>query len=140
MPPARKVTSNGASPSNCGARRSNLSSRSMEAAERWWSADGRERYWMEVSARGDDLGVDLNAPTTNEVGGSFWSYDLLREVEDGDVVLHYDRRGRAVVAWSWAVGGAWPDLVVWAARGTFARARDIQPHERPGMRVSLRGP
>jgi hypothetical protein len=56
-----------------------------------WTADPRERYWLEVSARGDDLGVDLNAPTTNETGGSFWSYDLLREVGDGDVVLHYDR-------------------------------------------------
>jgi hypothetical protein len=115
-------------------------SRSMEPVERWWTGDVRERYWLEVSARGADVGVDLNAPTTNEVGGSFWSYDLLREVGDGDVVLHYDRDVRAIVAWSWAVGSAWPDLVVWAARGTFARARAIQPHERPGVRVSLRGP
>jgi hypothetical protein len=95
---------------------------------------------LEVSARGEDVGVDLNAPATNETGGSFWSYDLLREVDDGDVVLHYDRDAHAVVAWSWAVGRAWSDTVVWAARGTFARNRNIQPHERAGMRVSLRGP
>jgi hypothetical protein len=96
---------------------------------RWWEADPRERYWLEVSARGDDLGVDLNAPTLNEVGQSFWSYDLLREVEDGDVVLHYDRGERAILAWSSTVGTAWPDTVIWAARGTFARGRHIEPHE-----------
>ncbi len=109
------------------------------SVERWWANEPYERYWLEVGDRGEDLGVDLNAPTTNEVGGSFWSYDLVREVRDGDVVLHYDRRDHAVVAWSWAVGTAWSDRVVWAARGTFARGRGIQPHERPGMRVSLRG-
>lgn len=111
----------------------------MARVDPWWAGDPRERYWLEVSARGDDVGVDLNAPTTNEVGGSFWSYDLLREVADGDVVLHYDRDEHSVVAWSWAVGTAWPDRVIWAARGTFARGRNIQPHERPGIRVSLRG-
>ena len=63
----------------------------------------------------------------------------MREVADGDVVLHHDRGQQAVVAWSWAVGRAWPDTVVWAARGTFARGQNIQPHERPGLRVSLRG-
>ena len=108
--------------------------------ERWWNADVRERYWLEVSARDSDLGVDLNAPETNERGRPFWSYDLLWEVEDGDVVLHYDRDRRAIVAWSWAVGRAWPDNVIWAARGTSARERHIEPHERPGIRVSLRGP
>jgi hypothetical protein len=89
-------------------------------------------YWLEVSARGDDLGVDLNAPILNERGGSFWSYDLIREVDEGDVVLHYDRDERAIVAWSIAVGSAWRDTVVWAARGTFARGQNIQPHERGG--------
>jgi hypothetical protein len=38
------------------------------------------------------------------------------------------------------VGAAWPDTVVWAARGTFARGQNIQPHERPGRRLSLHGP
>ena len=111
----------------------------MAQLTRWWAENSSERYWLEVSARGADLGVDLNAPTTNEVGGSFWSYDLLREVADGDVVLHYDRDQQAILAWSWAVGTAWPDRVIWAARGTFARGQNIQPHERPGMRVSLQG-
>jgi hypothetical protein len=76
----------------------------VAAVERWWEGDPNERYWLEVSARGNDLGVDLNAPTLNEVGQPFWSYDLLRDVRDGDVVLHYDRDERAIVAWSRTVG------------------------------------
>ena len=63
----------------------------MAVVEQWWEAELRERYWLELSARGDDLGVDFSAPTLNEVGEPFWSYDLLREVKDGDAVLHYDR-------------------------------------------------
>lgn len=110
------------------------------ALERWWLGDPSERYWLEVSDRGADLGADLNAPTTNEVGRRFWSYDLLDEVDAGDVVLHYDRSEHAIVGWSTVVGQAWPDEVVWAARGTYARGRNIQPHERPGRRVPLRGP
>jgi hypothetical protein len=38
----------------------------VAAAERWWTADPRERYWLEVSARGEDVGVDLNALHTFE--------------------------------------------------------------------------
>lgn len=110
------------------------------ALERWSATDPQERYWLEVSDRGDDLGIDLNGPTTNEVGRPFWSYDLLLEVRDGDIVLHYDRSDHAIVGWSIATGTAWPDQVVWAARGTFARGRNIQPHVRPGRRVSLNGP
>ncbi len=112
----------------------------METIARWWASDSTERYWLEVSDRGSDLGADLNAPASNETGGAFWSYDLLREVEDGDIVLHYDRPEHAIVAWSQAVGVAWPDQVVWAARGMLARSRGIRPHERDGWRVSLNGP
>lgn len=107
---------------------------------KWWAEDPAEVFWLEVGDRGEDLGVDLNAPTENERGGSFWSYDLVHEVDEGDVVLHYDREEHAIVGWSIAVGSAWPDTVLWAARGTFARGANIQPHERPGMRLSLNGP
>jgi hypothetical protein len=111
----------------------------MSALDLWWEALPAERYWLEVSDRGADLGLDLNAPTTNEQGQLFWSYELLREVRDGDVVVHYDRAEHAIIAWSRAVGTAWPDDVVWAARGTSARERNTRPHERSGLRVSLAG-
>jgi hypothetical protein len=112
----------------------------MSVLDLWWAGHPAERYWLEVGDRGPDLGVDLNAPTRNERGQPFWSYDLLREVRERDFVLHYDRSERAIIAWSRAVGRAWPDDVVWAARGTSAREQNIRPHERPGLRVSLEGP
>src|SRR4051794_21561634 len=102
--------------------------------DRWWMDELSERYWMEVSDRGADLGVDLNAPLFGEDGESFWSYDLVDEVNDGDIVLHYDRSERAILAWSFGVGESWEDVVVWGARGTSAREKNIQPHERPGRR------
>lgn len=104
---------------------------------RWWADDPAEIFWLEVSARGADVGIDLNAPTEDEKGRPFWSYDLITEVAEGEIVLHYDREEHAVVAWSIAVGSAWEDTVVWAARGTYARGQNIQPHERPGRRLSL---
>jgi hypothetical protein len=108
--------------------------------DRWWLELPTERFWLEVSDRGADLGLDLNAPAGDENGDRFWSYDLVDEVADGDVVLHYDRSEHAIVAWSVGVGSAWPDAVVWAARGTSAREKHILPHERPGRRHALRGP
>ena len=55
-------------------------------------------------------------------------------------MLHYDRSVKAVVGWSFGVGRSWGDTVVWGARGTSAREKNIQPHERPGRRHALRGP
>jgi hypothetical protein len=102
------------------ADRTNSAQASGSRVNRWWTGDPAEIFWLEVSARGADLGVDLNAPLTNEVGQPFWSYDLIEEVGDGELALHYDREQHAIVAWSIAVGAAWPDTVVWAARGTAA--------------------
>lgn len=108
---------------------------------RWWVGGADEVFWLEVSARGADLGIDLNAPATDERGERpHWSYALIDEVAEGEVVVHYDRDAHAIVAWSIAVGSPWADTVVWGARGTSARAQNIQPHERPGRRLSLNGP
>jgi hypothetical protein len=107
---------------------------------RWWANEPAEIFWLEVSARGVDVGLDLNAPLLNERGRPFWSYDLVDHVAEGDVVLHYDRDERAILAWSIVVGSAWRDTVIWAARGTYARGLHIVPHERPGRRLSLNGP
>jgi len=107
---------------------------------RWWATEPAEIFWLEVGARGVDLGLDLNAPLLSERGRPFWSYDLVDHVAEGDLVLHYDRDERAILAWSIAVGSAWRDTVIWAARGTYARGLNIVPHERPGRRLSLNGP
>ena len=89
---------------------------------------------------GRTLGLTETRRSRMKSGGPFWSYDLVEEIREGDIVLHYDRDEHAILAWSTTVGSAWADTVVWAARGTFARGQGIHPHERPGRRLSLHGP
>jgi hypothetical protein len=103
---------------------------------RWWEGEPSEHYWLEITDR-PDLGADLNAPQIDESGQARWSYDLLKEPADGDVVFHYWKPDQAIVASS-IVRGPWlEDEVVWGARGTSARARDLEPYPRPGYRRGL---
>jgi hypothetical protein len=104
----------------------------------WWAQTPEERYWMEITAR-DDLGADLNAPDVDEQGRQYWSYQLIREVNDGDIILHYWKPEEAIVAYSTAVGSAWQSDVIWGARGASARGLDVTPYWRPGWRLSLQG-
>jgi hypothetical protein len=57
---------------------------------------------METTDR-EDLGTDLNAPERTEKGREYWSYSFVREVREGDVVLHY--RAPPIGACSRARGG-----------------------------------
>ncbi len=91
----------------------------------WWSGDPTERYWLEITDR-EGLGVDLHAPQVDGSGRANWTYDLVRYVEPGDVVLHWhkDLVGRpAIVGYSEAVGPVGASEIVWQARGTRGRAR-----------------
>jgi hypothetical protein len=82
---------------------------------RWWIDQPEEHYWLEITDR-DDLGVDLNAPQTRDGSDApHWSYDLINEIDDGDIVLHFHKPAEAIVAWSRASGGVWVDEVVWGA-------------------------
>lgn len=108
------------------------------AMDRWCIEEPEERYWLETTDRAE-LGKDLNAPQADETGRENWSYSLVREVADGDVVLHYSKRDRAILAWSRAAGGSWEDAVRWAAHGTSSRGI-VVPYERPGWRHGLDGP
>jgi hypothetical protein len=105
---------------------------------------GREIQQRSSGSRSAPEGQTLALTSTHrlpsEVGQPFWIYDMVEEVDEGEIVLHYDRQERAIIAWSLTVGSAWRDTVVWAARGTYARDQNIQPHERPGWRLSLHGP
>lgn len=108
----------------------------MSSSFRWWHQRGEERYWLEVTDR-PDIGVNLKAPQTNEKGKDFWSYSLLKEVNPGDVIFHYDRNAQAIIARSVATGKTWTDVITWAARGTYARAAGIEPHLRDGIYLGL---
>ncbi len=105
----------------------------------WWDGLANERYWLETTDR-DDLGVDLNAPQTNESGGEYWGYSLINFVRVGDLVAHYAKSEQAIVAWSRAAGPSVEGDVVWGARGTSARSKSVKPYLRKGWRLSLDGP
>jgi hypothetical protein len=106
---------------------------------RWWdAAQNDERYWLETTDR-SNIGVDLNAPQRDE-RGERWSYSLIHEIRDGDVVFHYYKPTRSINAWSRAVGTPWDDDVIWGARGTSARSHHLEPYRRPGWRLGLEGP
>ena len=110
----------------------------MAEIHRWWLGRDTERYWLEVTDR-IDVGTNLKAPQRNEKDGEFWSYSLVREVQPGDIVYHYDRPSQTVIALSYATGDIWEDRLVWAARGTYARAAGIIPHQREGWYAGLEG-
>jgi hypothetical protein len=110
------------------------------AINRWWDADPAQIYWMEITGR-NDLGANLAAPQTDERGADYVGYTLVHEVRDGDVVFHFDRKLRQIVAWSRAVGGPYTGTIVWAARGTSFRQRGGgEAYERPGWFFNLEGP
>ena len=58
----------------------NLSLPAATKLDRWWAGEPSERYWMEVSDRGADLGIHLNTPLLDENAKPIWSYDLVDDV------------------------------------------------------------
>ncbi len=104
----------------------------------WWEHSSAERFWMEITERGD-LGADLNAPQRNDKGDEYWSYSFVRRMRPGDIVFHYHRSPAVtgVVGASIAVGEAWEDEVVWGVKGGSARKAKVQPYPRRGWRRAL---
>jgi len=108
--------------------------------DRWWDGLPAERYWVVITDR-DDLGVDLAAPQLNEDGKPYWSYDLVREVAEGDIVLHYMARpNNAMTHWSRASGQPYADSLIWGAHGQASGRGPVAPYERPAWRRALDGP
>jgi predicted HNH restriction endonuclease len=104
----------------------------------WWRDKPQERFWLEATDR-EDIGADLHAPELDESGKENWRYSLFKEAEVGDIVLHYDKRPSAngIIGWS-QIAGAWSSTpVVWGARGTYARDKQVRPHQRPGFTIPL---
>jgi hypothetical protein len=89
---------------------------------------------METTGR-VDLGANLLAPQADERGNeNNPGYALLRVVEDGDVVLHWDTTSRSLVGWSRAVGGYWSGNITWASMPGGA-----SPFDRPAWVRGLEG-
>lgn len=102
----------------------------------WWEHEPGENVWMEITRR-DDIGEDLKAPSAARGGVATASYDLVRLVHPGDVVVHYDSRQEAIVGASVAASPAEPAPIYWVARGSYARRAGEQPRWMPGLRVAL---
>ena len=104
----------------------------------WWDSVPRERYWCEVTDRGD-MGADLKAPQKNETGQDYWSYMLIKSVVPGDIIFHYSTRHKAFVGASVAGAPMEERPIVWAPHGTVGRAKDVVRQERPGYWRPLYG-
>jgi hypothetical protein len=86
-----------------------------------------------------DIGFDLRAPLADASGRDNWRYSLLKEAQIGDIVLHYNKSPGVggIVGWSRIAAPPRDEPIVWAARGTFARARGDDPIARPGYLIPL---
>jgi hypothetical protein len=106
----------------------------------WWNEDPLERYWMEITGR-PDLGADLHAPRLDDGGRETPTYALVREVQDGDIVLHYEKDAKAITAWSAAQGGFWEGETIWGTpRSTGPSGAPVEPYPREGLWHGLHGP
>lgn len=101
---------------------------------RWWEGRGNERFWLEITDR-KDLGVDLRAPQFGDEDRDVWTYSLVREVQDGDIVFHYWKPQRAIWAWSRAAGTWWEEDIVWSSM--TSKDAGTPAYQRPGWRIGL---
>lgn len=108
--------------------------------DRWWANQPEQRFWMEVTGRAD-VGTDLHAPQHDDAGNENWTYTLVREVQDGDLVFHYEKSATAITSWSIAAGGFWEEDTLWGTpRSTGPTGQPVQPYKRPGLWHGLHGP
>jgi hypothetical protein len=83
----------------------------------WWEHEPGENVWMEITQR-EDIGADLKAPSAARGGVASASYDLVRLVHPGDVVVHYDSRQQAIVGVSVAASRAETSRMCTAQKAT----------------------
>lgn len=104
----------------------------------WWVGDNTERFWMEITNR-PDVGNELFAPKFNDAGKTEWSYELLRFVRPGDLVLHWRKdHGPALTGYSHCTGFAFDSTLEWRSRGTYGRQHPSVGEE-DGWRTPLQG-
>lgn len=104
----------------------------------WWKDLPSERYWLETTDR-PDIGTDLHAPQFDKNNNTNWSYTLLCELNEGDIVFHYDIGKKAIVGWSRVTGNYYSDKFEWASHAGSKGYRG-KPYLRPGWRRGLDGP
>lgn len=98
----------------------------------WWEELPNERYWCEVTDR-QDVGADLKAPTHDEAGRQYWSYNLIKDVHSGDIVFHYSTNDKAFIGASVAGSPMEERPIVWSPHGTSGRSKKKGPSQRSGL-------
>ena len=107
---------------------------------RWWADSPDEQYFLETTDR-PDIGIDLKAPQATDSGQTNHpSYVLIKQVQPGDVILHYHLPSREIALWSRAASNPFAEDIVWGSHGVVARRAGVEPYRRPGWRVLLEGP
>jgi hypothetical protein len=105
----------------------------------WWESDPHQRYWLEITSRGD-LGKDLKNPKTAMNGKPTPGYESILHVKPGDVIFHYWQQPSqepAIVSWSLATGEARTSSIDWVPHGKNNYKQ--KPTTRPAWKVSLGG-
>jgi hypothetical protein len=106
----------------------------------WWSRDTRERYWMEITDR-SDIGTDLHCPQRDIALRPSPGFSAIWFLREGDVVVHYNKNVKAIVAWSLVAGQVEAAPTLWTShrRSTVQRVGST-PRLQPGWWVDLEGP
>jgi len=99
-------------------------------AQRWWTTDVDERYWMESTDRlWEELGHDLWNWADGIGGRPIGPSELLDEMNVNDIIFHYYKREHAIVGYSTVVSNR-------ASRG---RLDDGPRDERPWIARGIGG-
>ena len=100
---------------------------------KWWYRSEEQHYWFELTER-EDLGGNLHAPKRDEGGRDYWSYVLLKEMKVNDLVLHYHKKDKGIVAIS-QVSKPWVSSeITW----TPSKKKKITATKRPSLLVELK--
>ena len=105
----------------------------------WWSADPRQRFWLEITDR-QDIGVDLHCPQRGSDGNRSSGFSLIWWVNPGDVVFHYSLAHDGITSWSRAAGPVTEAPTIWRPHRSATRRRIQQPVPQPGWWLDLDGP
>ena len=104
----------------------------------WWKRVPRERYWLDATNR-NDRDTLLAAPQGTGRGSRAWTHQLIKHVEDGDVVFHYEAGEQAIVAWSTAQGHVERKELSWPLPEGCA-GEDVTHQIQPSWAIRLRQP
>ena len=105
----------------------------------WWSADPRQRFWLEITDR-HDIGVDLHCPQRSSDGKRSSGFSLIWWVSPGDIVFQYSLAEDGIMSWSRAAGPVTAAPTIWRPHRSATRRRIQHSVPQPGWWLDLDGP